>query len=222
MKILVIEDDKIINNNIKTIFNSSGFLVDQAFTGAQGLQKSQINYYEVIVLDINLPVFDGFEYLKQLRSLGNKTPVIVLSARDSIDDKTKAFKYGADDYLVKPFDLNILVMKINALISRLNNKGNVVFKAGNIKINTFYKTVTNIKSGKLIDLTAKEYSILECLIINNGRFVTAENILESVWGEQIDEFTQTVKIHISNIRKKIGDIIINKKGQGYKIQTKVI
>lgn len=220
MKILIIEDEKIINQNIKIVFENASFIVDQAFDGIDGATKAEINSYDCIILDINLPKISGHQVVKKLRDNGNKTPIIILSARDTIDDKTFAYTSGADDYLVKPFDLGVLVLKVKALLERLNNNGSSKFSISDVLINISEKNVFKKKSQ--IELTAKEFSIIEYLIAKNKEYVSTEDLLEHVWGETIDGFSQTVKIHISNIRKKLGDIIETKKGLGYKISAKAV
>lgn len=220
MRILIIEDEVIINNNIKLVFQASEFIVDQAFDGSDGLSKATINSYDCIILDIKLPKLTGHEVVTKLRNSGNKTPIIILSARDTLDDKTLAFHNGVDDYLVKPFELSVLVLKVKALLERINNAGTTLFRMGDCEFNTLEKTVK--LNGKIIDLTSKELLIIEYLIANNNKYVSAEEILEHVWGESADSFSQTVKIHISNIRKKLGGVIKNKKGLGYKITAKAL
>lgn len=214
MKILIIEDEKILNDNIKTVFENDGFIVEQAFDGLDAENKLKINLYDCCIVDINLPKKSGIDVIKMIRDNGNMTPAVFLTARDNYKDKELAFSIGADDYLVKPFELKVLILKVKAIIKRNNNSGSIIV-INDTSIDLDQKLV--LKDNKEIQLTAKEFGILELLLLKRGKFVNTDEILSSVWGDDVDEFTKSVKIHISNIRKKLGNIIISKRLFGYKI-----
>jgi DNA-binding response OmpR family regulator len=214
MKILIIEDEKIINNNIRSVFESDGFVVEQAFDGLEGSNKLNINKYDCCIVDINLPRQSGIEMINLIRKNGDTTPAIFLTARDNFNDMERAFSIGADDYLVKPFDLKVLILKVKAIIKRNNNSDSII----HLKELTIDLDLKSVFRGiNEVPLTAKEFGILELLLLRRGRFVNSEEILSNVWGDDVDEFTKSVKIHISNLRKKLGSIIISKRLFGYKI-----
>jgi DNA-binding response OmpR family regulator len=215
MKILIIEDDKLINDNITAVFRANGFVVEQAYDGKVASDKLKQNNYDCMIVDINLPFISGLEVVRDARARGVLTPAIFLTARDSFKDKEAAFVNGADDYLVKPFDLNVLILKVRALLARVNSQGKQKYQIGDLSVDLVKKEA--VRNTRVVDLTAKEYLILEYLLVKVGQYISAEEILEHVWGEEVNDFSQTVKIHISNLRKKIGDVIEVKRGVGYRI-----
>jgi DNA-binding response OmpR family regulator len=218
MKLLIIEDEKDIALPLKFSLEAKGFMVDFADNGRDGLEKAQINGYDCILLDLNLPELDGIELAKGLREGSNTTPIIMLTARSQTYDKLRGFETGADDYVTKPFNLNELIARINALIKR-----NSINKTESLKHKSLelYPEKNVVKIGKReIDLSSKETGILEYLLRNKGKIVSTEELLEHVWDSEIDLFTDTVKTHIKTLRKKIDPnkrIIETVRGKGYLI-----
>lgn len=216
MKILIIEDEEGIVAPLKAGLERRNFAVDTAFDGIAGLRAAQVNSYDCILLDLNLPGLDGLEVAKRLREKGNNTPVLMLTARELKKDIWSGFESGADDYLTKPFDFVELVYRINALIRRNSQQQGDILKVGDIEVDTNAISVT--KAGTEISLNKKEYGILEYLIRKKGVMVSAEELLEHVWNASIDSFSQTVRTNIKTLRKKVDPnkkIIKTVKGYGY-------
>lgn len=216
MRMLIIEDNRTINDNIKFAFVSEGFAVDQAFDGKIAEEKALLNPYDLMIIDINIPIKSGMEVLKSLRAKSITTPAIFLTANDDMQRIEEAYGLNADDYLIKPFSLKILVLKAKSIIKRATMpQNNNVYKYGNVSINLHSRVVTNKKIN--INLTGKEFAIIEYLILNTDRFVSQEELIEHVWNEENDPFSGSIRVHISNLRQKLGNIIETKKGLGYKM-----
>jgi len=199
MKILVVEDEKDLNNIITKHLKKNNFSVDSVFDGEEALEYLNYGDYDVIILDVMMPKMNGYEVVKNLRANKNETAVLMLTARDGIDEKIKGLDLGADDYLVKPFDFRELIARIRALVRRKYGNISNELQIDDLIVDISKKSVT--RAGKNIELTGKEYEVLEYLIQNKGR-VNIINVL------------------IKNIRKKIdiGDskpIIHTKRGLGY-------
>ena len=216
MRILVIEDEVDIQQALVQSLAENGFAVDSAFDGVNGLDKALTWPYDLIVLDIMLPLMDGWTVLQQLRKV-KSTPVLVLTARDAIDDRIRGLDHGADDYLVKPFALEELHARIKAIIRRCYANGSSVIEIGDLKIDLAKKLV--FVQSINVELTAREYSLLELLILNRGRLVSRSLIYDHVFGENDATLSNLVDVHISHIRKKLGaDIIKTRRGQGYIVE----
>lgn len=216
MKILIIEDEEGIVAPLKAGLERRNFAVDTAFDGIAGLRAAQVNSYDCILLDLNLPGLDGLEVAERLREKGNNTPILMLTARELKKDIWSGFESGADDYLTKPFDFVELVYRINALIRRNSQQQGDILKVGDIVVDTNAISVT--KAGIEVSLNKKEYGILEYLIRKKGVMVSAEELLEHVWNASIDSFSQTVRTNIKTLRKKVDPnkkIIKTVKGYGY-------
>jgi DNA-binding response OmpR family regulator len=219
MRLLIVEDENEIADPLKVALEKRGFAVDLADNGKTGLQKAQINEYDCLILDLNLPKLDGIEVAKQLRSDGSSVPILMLTARTSQNNINEGLEIGADDYLTKPFDFKELLLRIKAVIKRSTPEKNVVFSAHDINVDTASMKV--MKSNSLIQLNAKEYGILEYLMRNKGRVISQEELLEHVWNEEMDAFTQTVRTNIKTLRKKVDpkkSIIKTFIGKGYVIE----
>jgi len=220
MKLLIIEDEKDLNNALKKGFENKGFIVDQAFDGNTGYQKSYANGYDAIILDLNLPKKDGFEVGKLLRNEKIEIPIIALTARDGLTDKLKGFDSGFDDYLTKPFEFKELLARIQALIRRSKPVIDLVLKTGMLELNPKTRKVT--KKNKEINLTKLEFNILEYLLRKKDIVVRNEELIEHIWGEDSDLLDPPIRSHIKNLRKKIGDsnfeIIKTIAGIGYKVE----
>lgn len=220
MRLLLVEDETAILEPLKKGLMKRNFAIDTAEDGKTGYELAIINTYDCIILDLNLPELDGIEVAKKLRQNNNNTPILMLTARARQKDILEGFISGTDDYLVKPFDFQELVYRINALIKRNIGNKNDIISVKDIEIDTLGLTVK--KAGKTVQLNAKEYGILEYLIRNKGKMVSQEELIEHVWNESLDIFSQTVRTNIKTLRKKVDptkEIIKTFKGKGYIINA---
>ncbi|MDD3145006.1 MAG: response regulator transcription factor [Candidatus Gracilibacteria bacterium] len=220
MKILIIEDHPKIRENISKFLKISGYLSETAINGFEALEKVKHNHYDVIILDINMPIMDGREFMKNIKKLEIKIPIIALTSNSMLDDKVEMFDLGVDDYLTKPFELKELELRIKAVGKRKNMEIQELITIGNIEINLSKHKIFSKEVE--IELSNKEYLIIEFLSINKGFPKSKIQILEHVWGEQEENLnlsSVTLEAHISVIRKKIGkDFIKTIKGVGYIIE----
>ncbi len=201
MKLLIIEDDQNLSEAIREI-TTNMFETEQAFDGDEGLFLAEQNIFDVIILDIMLPHLNGYEVLKNLRKKGITTPVIMLTAKDGIDDKILGFKVGADDYLVKPFHREELLLRLEAVVRRTIGifKENVIlFKE--LKLNVKNKTAHI--GAELIKLNGKQFDLLEYLINNKNTILTKEQIFDRIWGFESETSTTVVEVYASNLRKTL-------------------
>ena len=223
MRILIIEDEKDIALPLKKSFEKAGFAVDFAEDGQKGLGLAELNSYDCILLDLNLPKIDGISLAKQLRESSNTTPIIMLTARSQVYDKLNGFDSGADDYVTKPFNLEELIARIRSVIKRSSINKNEKLKMKNVELRIGENKVHLYKDEKItkeVELSNKEAGILEYLLRNKGKIVSTEELLEHVWDSEIDTFTDTVKTHIKTLRKKIDpkkELIRTVRGKGYVI-----
>ena len=216
MKILVVEDEVRLLRNLAKALREEGYAVDTATEGEEGLYKAQNNDYDAIVLDIMLPRLDGWQVLERLRKT-KKTPVLFLTARDTTPDRVRGLDSGADDYLVKPFDLSELFARLRAIIRRSADRPSPEIKIGPVVIDTRARTVA--VNGQLITLTAKEYMILEYLSQHQGKVISRTELYEHVFDERADNLSNLLDVHIFNIRKKMAcDFIATRRGHGYCIE----
>lgn len=219
MRLLIIEDEMAIVMPLKAAFEKRLFAVDFANEGEAGFEKARLNQYDCLILDLNLPEMDGLEVARRLRTEGNTTPILMLTARTNLNNIYDGFEKGADDYLTKPFDFKELLYRVNALIKRTTQtveETNLIIADITLDV----KSLKVFKADKNIALNGKEYGILEYLLRNKGRVISQEELLEHVWNEDIDSFTQTVKTNIKTLRKKIDPnktIIKTIRGKGYTI-----
>ena len=217
MRILVIEDDPDLLRAVARALREGGYAVDEAADGPEGLFKAKGADYDAIVLDIMLPRMDGWEVLSQLR-LEKKTPVLILSARGTVPDRVRGLDSGADDYLVKPFDLVELLSRLRALIRRAAGAADSLIRMNDITIDIRSRTVES--SGQRINLTAREYSLIEFLAIHRGTLVTRTMLYEHLFDENDDTLSNLVDVYIASIRRKLGkDLITTRRGQGYIIDV---
>ncbi|MFZ5392432.1 MAG: response regulator transcription factor [Patescibacteria group bacterium] len=220
MKILIIEDEKRITSFIKKGLGYEGYVVEEAYDGKSGLNKGKDNSVDLIILDLMLPKMDGIEVCRSLREEGIKTPIIMLTAKDSIDDKVKGLDVGADDYLVKPFAFKELLARVRSLLRRGKTEKPILLKIGDLELNPSSREVS--REGKYILLSKKEYSLLEYLMRNPNQVLTRTMISEHVWDYDFDSFTNTIDVYIRYLRKKVDDPFSKKliktiRGVGYKI-----
>lgn len=213
MRILVIEDEPDMQQVIAASLREEDYAVDTADDGEDGLFKARAWEYDAIVLDVMLPRMDGWTVLKRLR-VEKRTPVLMLTARDGVNDRVKGLDSGADDYLTKPFELSELLARIRALIRRAAGQPRPVIEIGDILIDTGSRSVA--AGGNAVSLTAKEYTLLEFLARNRGNLVTRTMIYEHLFDEHDETLSNLVDVYISNIRRKVGrDFITTRRGQGY-------
>jgi len=216
MRILLIEDEKRLSDAVKKGLVENGFAVDQAFDGEEGEYLSQNEPYDLIVLDIMLPKVDGLTICKNLRKSGIKTPILMLTARTTVEDKVAGLDAGADDYLTKPFSFLELKSRVHALIRRNNKEVTPVVKIANLELDPVKRSV---KRGKdVISLTPKEFSILEFLMRHKNEVVTRTMIIEHVWDYNFENMSNVVDVFMASLRKKVGNKLIRTvHGVGYKI-----
>ena len=201
MRILVVEDEAKVLSFIRKGFQEHGFCVDTATDGREGYFLSTSEEYDCIVLDIMLPSLDGYEVLKQLRSKGKQTPVIFLTAKDTVDDRVQGLELGADDYLVKPFAFSELLARVRALIRRGKDQESTIFQVSDLMLDSAKRVVK--RAGKIITLTPKEFILLQYLMEHTKEVVTRTMLSENVWGYHFDSMTNVIDVHITNLRKKI-------------------
>jgi two-component system, OmpR family, response regulator len=216
MRILVVEDEPDLMSGIVRALRTQGYFVDSASDGDEGLFKAQSVDYDAVLLDVMLPLKDGWTVLKHLRQ-SRQTPVLMLTARDSPADRVRGLDTGADDYLVKPFDLSELLARVRALIRRSAGQPSPAIEIGEIRIDQTARKVT--REGTPVVLTAREYVILEYLALHRGTLITRTALYEHVFDENDNTLSNLIDVHISNLRKKLGhDLITTRRGLGYCIE----
>lgn len=218
MRLLIIEDEKELCLTIADGLRSNGYEVDTCFDGADGLELATIEVFDLIVLDLNLPSMDGMEVLTHLRRENSETPVLILSARGQINDKVRALDTGANDYLTKPFHFEELEARIRSLTRRKFIQTDIVLSVGELRFNTQTRVAT-IRDTDLV-LTRKETGLLEYFMLHPQRIISQEELMEHMWDTNANSFSNSIRVHISSLRKKLRaelgfDPIINKIGQGY-------
>lgn len=221
MKLLIVEDEADMLSALRKGFFKMGYAVDTADDGNHASYLIQVNDYDVIVLDLNLPNKDGFEILREIRSKSQTQKVIILSARSSVTDKINGLDYGANDYLSKPFNFLELEARIRSLARRDFIQKESIITVNELTVDTSKKSAY-VKEIEL-ELSPKEYGILEYLIINCGKVISSEELIEHIWESDVDLFKASTKVHISNLRKKImsicgTEIIKTVRGYGYIIE----
>ena len=221
MKILLAEDEVDVNNVVTRYLKKNGYSVDSVLDGEEALDYLEYSEYDLVILDIMMPKVDGFEVIKKLRDKGNHTSVLMLTARDSADDKVKGLDLGADDYIVKPFDFNELLARIRAVVRRKYGNSSNKLVIGDLILDTSEKSVT--RAGRQIELTGKEYEVLEYLMQSKNRILSRDQIKEHVWDFDYEGDSNIIDVLIKNIRKKIDiedgkQIIYTKRGLGYVIK----
>ncbi|MDH3457350.1 MAG: response regulator transcription factor [Gemmatimonadota bacterium] len=222
MQILLVEDDSNLRAFLRKAFREEGYAVDQASTGNEGLAAALETKYDCIVLDLMLPGMDGFTIVRELRERSVHTPVLMLTARGELTDKVRGLEGGADDYLTKPFDLAELLARLQALVRRAQFKrADSALDVGMVRLNVATRVVT--VAGKNIDLSPREFSLLEFLMRNAGRTMSRSRIAEAVWNYQFDSGTNVVDVYINYLRKKLGELsdgteIVTVRGVGYRLE----
>jgi len=205
MKILVVDDDCTLLNQLRTALEGGRYLVETASDGEEAMKKLLTSAFDLVILDIMMPGLDGLSVLRESREEGVRTPVLMLSAKGDADDRAQGLDLGADDYLAKPFSLNELFARVRALLRRASGNGDPILQVGDISLDTTARTVS--RSDAVIELTPKEFAILEFLMYNKNRIVSRLNLAEHVWQDDFDPFSMSnfMDVHIKNIRRKIND-----------------
>ena len=221
MRILIVEDEKDLCQMIAKSLKESGYEVDIAYNGNEAMELLDVENYDLIVLDLNLPEIDGMEILEEFRTFNQDTKIIILSARSQIKDKVEGLDKGANDYLSKPFHLDELEARIRSLTRRNFITNNQMLSYKNLNLDS-KKRIVKIDD-KEISLTRKELGILEYLLLNRGRPISQEELIDHVWDSSVDLFSNSIRVHISALRKKLKkalkyDPIINRVGLGYQLE----
>ena len=226
MRILVVEDEEKLAKALKRGLDKEGYAVDYVTDGEAGQKRIELyqNEYDLIILDLMLPKKSGATVCRNIRKKGITTPILVLSAKGMVDDKTELLNLGADDYLVKPFSFDELVARIRALMRRPEEFIPTILKTGKITLNTATQQV--FVNGREVGLTLKEFVLLEYVMRSKGRVLTREQIFDALWDFANDSFSNVIDVHIKNLRKKLDDdsqnprILQTVRGVGYKIKDK--
>jgi len=217
MRILYVEDDELLGDSVKTSAVMEGYAIDWLSDGRLAMGALKSGTYDLIILDRRLPGISGVDILKAVRAEGMETPVLLLTACDSLDDKVAGLDAGADDYMTKPFELDELFARVRSLLRRTTSKAPVL-TAGELELNPATREVS-FGGAVVSDLTVKEYCVLEMLMRNRGRFVTKERLLEgsNSWEEEVE--SNTVEVYVSRLRKRFGhELIETLRGVGYRIK----
>jgi two-component system copper resistance phosphate regulon response regulator CusR len=222
VKLLVVEDDRTVGQYVKRGLSEAGYQVDLVDDGAEGLRVASDGHYDVVVLDLRLPSMEGREVLRTLRDRGNPVPVLVLTAQDAVDFKVQALRMGADDYVTKPFALEELLARVEALSRRPKAIAPPVLRVADLALDTGSREV--VRSGRPIELTPKEYAVLEYLMRHHGRVMPRTLITEYAWDYHFDPGTNIVDVVITRLRKKIDQgrepkLIHTVRGVGYVVKT---
>jgi two-component system OmpR family response regulator len=213
MRLLIVEDEEELADTVRRAFVEDGFSVDVATDGESGLFNAQSWNYDAIILDLMLPRLGGIDVLRKIRAKST-TPVLILTARDGVDDKVKGLNTGADDYLTKPFQLTELIARVRALVRRSAGKPSPILRVGDLEIDTVARTIR--KKGKPVELTPKEFALAEFMALHRGELVTRTMIYDHLYDEHDDTLSNVVDVYVSNLRRKLGKTFIEtRRHQGY-------
>jgi DNA-binding response OmpR family regulator len=221
MRILIIEDEIDLADALARGLRQIGYAIDIAVNGMAGWDLGQVNDYDLLILDLNLPELDGLEVCRRLRAVKPNLLILILTARSELDDKIMGLDMGADDYLIKPFHFEELAARIRALLRRDLRVRDPVLSVGDLILDPAGRVAWQGK--RKLELTKKELAILELLMRHPGEIVSQENIIEHVWGEEANLFTDSVRVHIHSLRRKLGDDIDRQRyivtviGEGYRL-----
>lgn len=220
MRVLVVEDEASIADFLVRGLTEQGYAVDLARDGAAALELLAVATIDVVVLDVMLPKVDGFEVCRRMRAGGDSTPVLMLTARDAVEDRVRGLDTGADDYLVKPFAFSELLARVRALSRREREMTDRVLRVGDLELDTATREAR--RGGRAIELTTKEYALLEYLMHNPGRVLTRTMITERVWNYEAFNVANVIDVYVGRLRRKVDDgaacrLIYTVRGAGYKI-----
>jgi DNA-binding response OmpR family regulator len=218
MRILLVEDDPGVRRFVVKGLREQAYAVDTAATGEEALYQADINEYDLIILDVMIPAPDGFEVCRRLRKAGRRMPILMLTARDAVEDRVSGLDRGADDYLTKPFEFRELLARLRALLRRSTALHPPRLSVGDLVLDTAAQSAT--RGGHAISLTHKEYALLEYLVRNAGRVVSRADIAEHVWDESFDPFSNLIEVYINRLRRKIdpdgtASVLQTRRGAGY-------
>ncbi len=220
MRVLVVDDDKPVLSFLKKGLEAEQYAVDVAENGSEAAAMAEQSDYDLLILDLNLPGLDGLEVLRQVRSKKKSLPILILTSRRQVEERVKGLDLGADDYLPKPFALSELTARVRVLLRRAGRPLEETARIEDLELNRLERRVT--RAGKLIELTPKEFSLLEYLMRNTGRCVTRAMIIEHVWNLSFDTMTNVVDVYINYLRKKVDEgfepkLIHTIRGVGYQL-----
>ncbi len=216
MRILLVEDDPQLGDGIRTGLHQAGYIIDWLQDGLSALHSLEVENFDMVVLDLGLPRMDGISVLKKIRTSGNDVPVLILTARDTVADRVKGLDSGADDYLLKPFDLDELCARVRALSRRHSGRASSLIKHLDITLDPIGRSLR--KNGKNITLSTREFNILQIFLENIGRVLSRERIEESLFGWDDSLESNATEVHIHHLRKKLGkELIVTIRGVGYMI-----
>ena len=223
MRILVVEDERLLCDGIAEDLELEKYTADRCYDGADAYERLLAEPYDLVILDLNLPGMDGLELLRRIRSEQPELRVLILSARAQLSDKVAGLDLGADDYLTKPFALEELEARVRSLLRREFVSRNAVLTAGDLMLDTSSRAIS--AGGKTLELTPREFAILEHLMLHRDRWVSQEELMEHVLESDANPFSNVVRMHISSLRKKLRDALGNdpiqtKVGQGYRLMEK--
>jgi len=221
MRLLVVEDEADLLRSMRKGLAEATYAVDVATNGAAAMEQAGVNPYDAIVLDVMIPPPNGFEVCRRLRAEGVTSPILMLTARDAVEDRIRGLDCGADDYLVKPFEFSELLARLRALIRRGGANRMPVIEVDDLRIDTRSRRVS--RGGKVLTLTAKEYSLIEYLATNSGRVIGREEIAEHVWNDDFDAFSNLIEVYINRLRRAIDRgrerrLIHTVRGAGYMVE----
>jgi len=224
MRVLVVEDEPLMAGFISRGLSDNDYLVDIAGDGDQALAKVGVTDYDLIILDLRLPGRDGLAICREIRNREFRSPVLMLTAMDSAADVVKGLNSGADDYLAKPFDFGVLLARVRALLRRNNQLRGDLLKLADLTLNTVDHTAT--RGGRSIRLTAKEYALLELMMLHSGEILGRAQIAEHVWDEHFDPLSNTIDVYIKRLRRKIdhgaaAPLIHTRRSEGYMLSAEV-
>jgi two-component system, OmpR family, copper resistance phosphate regulon response regulator CusR len=220
MRLLLVEDDPEMSRTAAEYLRRTGFSVDAVHDGASAMRALRLSAYDAVVLDVRLPDADGFDICRQLREMGSEARVLMATARDAVEDRVHGLDLGADDYLVKPYAMAELAARVRALLRRPAQAVGTVLTVADLELDTTTRTARRGK--RTIDLTTKEFSVLEVLMRHGGEVVTREAISASAWDDNYDPFSNVIDVYVSRLRRKIdlyGDIPLvgTVRGAGYRL-----
>ncbi|HEY1337116.1 MAG TPA: response regulator transcription factor [Bryobacteraceae bacterium] len=218
MRVLLVEDESRVAGFIAKGLREQAYAVDIASDGEKALYHAAVNHYDLVILDVMLPIKDGHDVCRELRGAGFSAPILMLTARDAVDDRVAGLDSGADDYLVKPFDFKELLARLRALARRPVEVRPRVLRMADLELDTASHAVT--RTGRAVSLTAKEYALLEFLLRNTGRVVGREDIAQHVWDEAFDPLSNVIDVYIKRLRAKLDAgaamrLIYIRRGEGY-------
>lgn len=217
MRLLLVEDDELLGDALKTGLTQFGYVVDWLKDGESARAAIRIESFELVILDLGLPKLSGLKFLQSVRQMGDLTPIMILTARDTIEDRIQGLDMGADDYMVKPFDLNELSARVRALIRRSQGRADTVIQYRNITLDPSSHTV--MIDSQVVNVPRREFALLQKLLENAGHALTRDQLMQSVYGWDEDVDSNTLEVHIHNIRKKLNaNFIRTIRGVGYMVE----